>query len=121
MTKLLRLALDGLLDYSTFPLQLASIFGFIVAFVSFIAGIFFILHRLLDFKILGYSPADVPGMASLVVAVFFLGGLILMILGIIGEYIGRIYFEVKSRPSFIVEEVYESNLSISSINSNSEN
>jgi dolichol-phosphate mannosyltransferase len=61
---------------------------------------------MLNFKVLGYSPSDTPGLATLAVGVFFLGGVIMVILGIIGEYIGRIYFEVKRRPFYIVEEIY---------------
>ena len=78
-----------------------------MAFPSFLAGIFFILHRILGFKILGYSPQDTPGIATLAVAIFFLGGIILIILGIIGEYLGRIYIEVKRRPFYIVSSITE--------------
>ncbi len=108
MRKLWQLALDGLFDFSIWPLRVATSIGFVMSFCSFFIGLFFIVHRLLDFKILGYSPADVPGLASLAVGLFFLGGLLLFTLGIIGEYIGRIYFEVKKRPQYIVESVYES-------------
>lgn len=108
-SKLLRLAFDGLFDFSTFPLRMAAYMGFFVASGSFLFGLFFILHRILDFKIFGYSPADVPGLATLAVGLFFLSGLTLMMLGIIGEYLGRIYFEVKKRPAYIVEEVYRAN------------
>lgn len=104
--KLLKLALDGLLDFSTFPLRIATYLGFLIAIPSFFIGIFFIIHRLVGFNVLGYSPSDTPGLASLAVGVFFLGGLILIILGVIGEYIGRIYFEVKKRPFYIIDEVY---------------
>lgn len=107
--KLFKLAFDGLFDFSTFPLRIAAYLGLFVSLVSFAAGVFFILHRLLDFKVMGYSPADVPGMATLAVGQFFLSGLLLLMLGIIGEYLGRIYIEVKKRPAFIVEEVYRAN------------
>jgi len=105
--KLVKLALDGLFDFSTFPLRIASYFGLIVAVPSFLLGVFFIIHRIVDFKIFGYSPADVPGMTTLTTGIFFLGGVILIILGIIGEYLGRIYFEVKRRPFYIVQETYQ--------------
>lgn len=103
--KLMGLAIDGLIGFSIFPLRLATYFGFLVAFPSFFAGIFFIVHRLLNFKIFGYSPEDTPGIATLAVAIFFLGGIILIILGIIGEYLGRIYIEVKKRPFYIVDSI----------------
>lgn len=103
--KLVKLALDGLFDFSTFPLKIATYFGFLVSFLSFFLGVFFIIHRLIKFKIFGFSPADVPGVASLAVGIFFLGGVTLLVLGIIGEYLGRIYFEVKRRPFYIIDEI----------------
>ncbi|RYF86806.1 MAG: glycosyltransferase, partial [Chitinophagaceae bacterium] len=99
--KLVKLALDGLLDFSVFPLRLATYIGFMIAFPSFLVGLFFVIHRIFNFKIFGYSPSDTPGLASLAVGVFFLGGVIMVMLGVIGEYIGRIYFEVKKRPFYI--------------------
>ena len=103
--KLARLAADGLFGFSTFPLRLASYIGLIVSIGSFMVGVFFIVHRIVDFKLFGYSPADVPGLASLAVGLFFLFGITLMILGIIGEYIGRIYMEVKKRPQYVIGEI----------------
>lgn len=103
--KLIKLALDGLFGFSTFPLRMATYLGLMVAFPSFLMGVFFILHRVLNFKILGYSPQDTPGIATLAVAIFFLSGVMLIILGIIGEYIGRIYIEVKKRPFYIIDKV----------------
>ena len=105
--KLLRLAIDGIFDFSTFPLRMATYLGFLIAVPSFLLGIFFIFHRILGFKILGHAPGEVPGMATLAVSIFFLGGVVLIMLGIIGEYIGRIYIEVKRRPTYIVEELIE--------------
>jgi dolichol-phosphate mannosyltransferase len=104
--KLLKLAIDGLLDFSTFPLRIATYFGFLLAIPSFIIGIFFIVQRIFNFKVLNYSPSDTPGLASLAVGVFFLSGTIMVMLGVIGEYIGRIYFEVKKRPFYIIDEIY---------------
>lgn len=103
--KLIQLALDGLFGFSTFPLRLATYVGFLVAIPSFLLGIFFIVHRLFNFKILGYSPEDTPGLATLAVGIFFLSGILLIILGIIGEYIGRIYIEVKKRPFYIISRI----------------
>lgn len=106
-SKLLKLAFDGLMDFSVFPLRLSSYLGFLIAFFSFLTGAFFIVHRIVGFKLFGYSPQDVPGMASLAIGIFFLGGVTLMVLGIIGSYVGRIYFEVKHRPTFIIEKFYD--------------
>jgi glycosyltransferase involved in cell wall biosynthesis len=102
---LTRLAFDGIFGFSLMPLRIASYMGLIIAIPSFLIGIFFIIHRIFNFKLLGYSPTDTPGLASLATGIFFLGGVTLIILGIIGEYLGRIYLEVKRRPGFIVEEV----------------
>lgn len=102
--KLLKLALDGLFDFSTFPLRVITYIGLFISLPSFLLGMFFIVHRILNFKILGYSPSDTPGLASLAVGIFFLGGIVLIMLGVIGEYIGRIYIEVKRRPFYIIED-----------------
>jgi dolichol-phosphate mannosyltransferase len=105
-SKYVKLAFDGIFDFSTFPLRIATYLGFIVSVPSFLVGIFFIFHRILDFKVLGYSPSDTPGIATLAVGMFFLSGVMLIILGILGEYLGRIYYEVKKRPFYIIEKIY---------------
>lgn len=105
-SKQLKLALDGIFDFSSFPLRIATYFGFFVSIPSFLIGIFFIVHRVFEFNVLGHTPGEVPGLASLAVGMFFLGGVILILLGVIGEYIGRIYYEVKQRPNFIINSVY---------------
>lgn len=103
---LFRLAADGIFGFSTLPLRLATYLGLLVALTSFAAGVFFVLHRMIGFKVLGHSPRENPGIATLAVGMFFLGGVILFFLGMLGEYIGRIYVEVKRRPPFVVEGVY---------------
>jgi polyisoprenyl-phosphate glycosyltransferase len=105
--KLVQLALDGLFGFSSFPLRLATYMGFIISIPSFFLGIFFVLHRLIGFKVFGHAPEETPGTASLAVGMYFLGGVILIILGILGEYIGRIYIEVKKRPFFVIDEIIE--------------
>lgn len=105
--KLVQLALDGLFGFSNFPLRLATYMGFLIAIPSFFIGIFFVLHRLIGFKVFGHAPEETPGTASLAVGMYFLGGVTLIILGILGEYIGRIYIEVKKRPFFVIDEVIE--------------
>ena len=88
--RLMRLALDGVVSFSTKPLRWIMYLGFFTA----IGG--FILH----------GQSNAPGWASLIVAVIFLGGVQLVSLGVIGEYVGRIYTEVKARPLYIVQERY---------------
>lgn len=105
--KLVQLALDGLFGFSSFPLRLSTYLGITIAIPSLIIGVFFLVHRLFGFKVFGHTPEETPGLASLAVGMFFLGGVMLTMLGIIGEYISRIYIEVKKRPFFVIDEVIE--------------
>lgn len=95
---LIKLALDGLVAFSYRPLRAISLIGIIVSFASFCLAIFYIFQRVQ----FGLSP---PGFASTMVAIFFFAGLQLVTLGIIGEYIGRIYEEVKQRPHYLIKRV----------------
>jgi polyisoprenyl-phosphate glycosyltransferase len=98
--KLWNYALDGIFNFSTAPLRIWSYVGFSVTFLTFIQG-FIVLFRTV------FLGIELPGYASLFLAVSFLGGLQLMGIGIIGEYIGRIYMETKCRPHYILKEVIE--------------
>ncbi|HEX6292464.1 MAG TPA: glycosyltransferase family 2 protein [Herpetosiphonaceae bacterium] len=98
LSKMLRFALDGITSFSYLPLQLATYFGFIIATISMFALVAVIILRLTG------SQANFYGQASTLVSVLFLGGIQLIFLGIIGEYLGRIYDEVKRRPLYIVAE-----------------
>lgn len=100
---LAKLAVSGLFGFSFVPLRLATTLGFLVAVPSFLMGVFFIVHRVFGFPVFGRYATETPGLASLAVGLFFLAGVMLIILGILGEYVGLIYLEVKRRPSFIVE------------------
>lgn len=99
LNKMIRFALDGITSFSYLPLQLATTFGFIVAGISLLALIAVIILRLTG------SQNAFYGQASTLVSVLFLGGVQLIFLGIIGEYLGRIYDEVKRRPLYIVSDV----------------
>lgn len=105
--KLVQLALDGLFGFSSFPLRLSTYLGISIAIPSLIIGLFFLVHRMFGFKVFGHTPEETPGLASLAVGMFFLGGVMLTMLGIIGEYISRIYIEVKKRPFFVIDEIIE--------------
>ena len=100
--KMLKLALNAVTSFSYFPLQLATYVGFIVAGIS-IMGIPVVLVLRLSHQ------AEFLGQATTLVAVLFLGGVQLICLGILGEYLGRIYDEVKGRPLYIVSEGPEEN------------
>ena len=89
-------ALDGILAFSTAPLRFAAWLGFAVALSTAVIEIFFIVV-----KILGGS---VPGFTALITLILFLGGVQLLTLGIVGEYLGKVFDEVKQRPRYVVEE-----------------
>jgi dolichol-phosphate mannosyltransferase len=95
--KLVKLATDGIFSFSTIPLRLASYLGFFTSIISLIYLVYAILVKLI---------ADQPptGWASLVAAVLFIGGVQLIMLGIVGEYIGKIYDEVRGRPHYIISQ-----------------
>lgn len=97
LLKMLRFALDGVLSFSYAPLRLATFMGFAAMSMAFAGIIYAILLRI-------YTHDWVRGWASIFVAVLFLGGVQLVTIGIIGEYIGRIYDEVKQRPLYFVQE-----------------
>jgi polyisoprenyl-phosphate glycosyltransferase len=102
--KLMRLALDGIINFSYRPLQISGLFGFLICVLSFLGIIFVVIHRIVGFQIFGYSPQDVPGFTSLILAILFIGGVQLLTMGLFGEYLGRIFDEVKQRPLYIVKE-----------------
>ncbi len=97
--KLWNFALDGILSFSLVPLKIWSYLGLLISIISLIYAIFLVIRTL----ILGI---DVPGYASLMVATLFLGGIQLISLGVIGEYLGRVYEEVKARPLYLVRDVW---------------
>jgi glycosyltransferase involved in cell wall biosynthesis len=95
--KMVRLAVDGLTSFSLVPLRLASWAGFAASAVALLGIVYALIVRLL-------TDRWVPGWAALFVAVLFLGGIQLLALGIIGEYVGRMYAEVKGRPLYLLSE-----------------
>ena len=95
--KLTHLALDGLMSFSTMPLKVWSYIGLTTSLLALTMAAYYLTRTI----ILG---ADVPGYASLIVSITFFAGIQLLSLGIIGEYIGRIFAEVKRRPLYLIEE-----------------
>ena len=102
--KSLKLALDGIFSFSAVPLKLASILGWWVSGLALGGVAFTLAQRLFRdwFALIGLAPA--PGFATIVISILFLGGVQLICLGILGEYLGRIYEEVKGRPQWIIQE-----------------
>lgn len=94
---LLKLAVEGIVSFTTFPLRVATIVGFLVSFFAFLYMIYVII------KTLVYGE-DVAGFPTLLCIILFLGGFQLICLGIIGEYLGRIFNETKNRPVYIARE-----------------
>lgn len=95
--KMLRFALDGITSFSNFPLKMATVSGFVMSFVSFLLMLYALYSR---FILRVYEP----GWTSLMLSVLFIGGIQLLSIGIIGEYIGRISNNVKQRPTYLVKD-----------------
>ncbi|HEX7072475.1 MAG TPA: glycosyltransferase family 2 protein [Hyphomicrobiaceae bacterium] len=94
---LLRFALDGLTSFTTIPLRIWSLLGLAISLTAFASAIVFLVRTLL-------YGVDAPGFPSLIISVMIFAGVQLISLGVIGEYLGRVYEEVKARPLFIVAE-----------------
>ncbi|MET0605546.1 MAG: glycosyltransferase family 2 protein [Beijerinckiaceae bacterium] len=95
--KLFRFAFDGITSFSTVPLRVWTYVGVFVSFCAFLAALAFVIEAL-------FYGVQTPGFPSLIVSVMFFAGIQLMSLGVLGEYIGRVFAEVKRRPLYIVEE-----------------
>jgi len=96
--------MDGLFSFSTVPLRMATYLGLWVSGFAFVGAVFTFVQKIFaeQFARIGLAPS--PGFPTIVISVLFLGGVQLTCLGILGEYIGRIYDEVKGRPLWIVRD-----------------
>ncbi len=97
--KLWNLAVEGITSFSTLPLKIWLYIGIVISFFSFTYGSLILLKTI-------FLGIDVPGYASTMTTILFLGGIQLIGIGILGEYIGRIYMESKRRPTYIIEAEY---------------
>ena len=95
--KLFRFAFDGMAAFSTVPLRVWTYIGFLISFLAIATAVYFLIRTML-------FGTDLPGFPSLIVSIMFFSGIQLMSLGIIGEYVGRIFAEVKRRPLYVVAE-----------------
>ncbi len=95
--KLFKYAIDGIISFTQAPLSIASFFGFFMTFCSFLALIFIIVRKLV-------FGDPVAGWASTICVIIFIGGIQLCVLGIIGQYIAKMYLETKNRPHYIIAE-----------------
>ncbi|HKI98106.1 MAG TPA: glycosyltransferase family 2 protein [bacterium] len=94
-----RLSVDGFTSFSSLPLKIAGYVGMLVSLVAFAYSIFLVVRTIV-------FGVDVPGYASLMVVILFLGGLQLFTLGVVGEYLGRVFIEVKRRPLYVVRRLH---------------
>ena len=97
LKKMLRLASDAILSFSNTPLKVATFVGFITSIGAFFGIIYSLYMRL-------FTDDFVEGWTLLMISVLLIGGIILLVLGIIGEYVGRIYGEIKQRPLYIIQD-----------------
>lgn len=100
--KLLSLWLNGFTAFSVKPLRSATIIGFICALIGFLFGSYTVIHKLLN-------PSTPAGYSSLMAVILFIGGMIMLMLGLIGEYIGRIYISINNSPQYVIRETNEKN------------
>lgn len=103
LSALMNLALNGITSYSTMPLRIWSIIGFIISMFAFV----YLTIEIIRTMIFGTSVAGYP---SLIAGILFLGGIQLISLGIIGEYLGRVFVETKERPVYFIQEYSEKEL-----------
>jgi glycosyltransferase involved in cell wall biosynthesis len=104
MAKLMRLAMDGIFSFSILPLRIAIFLGLGALGLAVGWATLHVAWRIAGFRLMGHTAAELPGWTTLMCGMFFLGGLQLLILGCIGEYIGRIFNELKQRPRWVTLE-----------------
>ena len=101
--KMLNLWVNGFTAFSIKPLRISTVIGFITAFLGFIYGVYVIIHKLL------VHSTVLQGYSSIMAALLFIGGIIMMMLGMIGEYIGRIYISINNSPQYVIKEMINMN------------
>jgi glycosyltransferase involved in cell wall biosynthesis len=99
--KLINLAIDGITSFTTAPLRISTIIGSVISFLAFIYLLFLVFRTI-------FFGSNLAGYPSMMAVILFLGGFQLLSIGIIGEYIGRIFNETKNRPLYFMEELHES-------------
>ena len=95
-------ALEGITSFTIFPLRLITVAGFLVFMLSMLMGLYVLFIKLA-------TNAAVPGWASTVLPIYILGGIQIFFIGILGEYTGKMYKEVKRRPRYVIEKTTEEN------------
>lgn len=98
LKKLFKYAIDGIISFSDIPLRISTFFGASISLLSFIYIIAVVIEKIV-------FDIDVPGYATIVVLILFLGGIQLLSLGILGEYLSKVYLETKNRPIYIIKDI----------------
>lgn len=96
--KMLKLWINGFTAFSVKPLRISTVIGFLTALIGFVYGILIIVHKIF------VHTAVLPGYSSLMATLLFIGGIIMLMLGLIGEYIGRIYISINNSPQYVIKE-----------------
>lgn len=92
-----KLFVNGVTGFSVVPLRLASVLGVVMSFAGFLMIIWFVIKKVLN-------PNILPGYTSILIFLFFIGGIIMLLLGIIGEYLGRVYISINNIPQYVIKE-----------------
>ena len=102
--KMLKLWINGFTAFSVKPLRISTIIGFFIALVGFVYGLYIVIHKLF------VHTAVLQGYSSIMAVLLFLGGMIMVMLGLIGEYIGRIYICINDSPQYVIKEKFNKKL-----------
>jgi dolichol-phosphate mannosyltransferase len=100
-----RLATDGIFNFSTVPLTGVFLMGVFMAGMSFTTLMLILALRIFDIPIFGMRAADVQGFSTTILTILLIGGIQLVSTGVLGEYIGRIYHEIKGRPPYVIRQM----------------
>lgn len=96
--KLFSYAIEGIVSFTTSPLRLSTIIGILISILSMISGFIIVIQTIILGK-------EIPGYASTITAILFIGGIQLLSIGILSEYVSKIYLEIKNRPKYIIKEI----------------
>ena len=106
LNQLMKLAFDGIIGFSLKPLRLSLILGALIFLICLCLSFIYMMIYVFNISLMGIQPRTAPGFTTLILSVLTLSGLQMMMLGIIGEYLGRVFEQVKDRPLFIISERY---------------
>lgn len=97
LKKLLKLWINGFTTFSVLPLRIAAVLGFIFSFMGFIWALYIIINKMVN-------PSIAAGYSSIIAAIAFFSGMMMILLGLIGEYVGRIYMSINNSPQYVIKE-----------------